>query len=398
MTPALHVTSSRGRNLGLAAFAITLILAMIAVPMIVGASTFSAGFSVEHNGDAISDDLYVAAFQADISADVEGDVSLAAANATLEGNVGGSVHVLAGTATISGDIDGTLYVVGGLTKLDGTVAGNVVVSGGRLELQDNAVVEGDLLIFSAQAQIDGDVGGKLYGTTLLYEQNGAVSGNVELQSDRLTLGENASIGDDFNYQSQTNADVHVNATVGGSTERTNSAPWSGIGDGALAPFGLMLKLVWGLVAGGLLIAFAPRIFYRAADNAGNIGQSGIWGVIGLIALPVFALLAMLSVFLIPIGIIVLVLIPLALYLSQIVVGIAIGRSILPRKWRDGSRGFLLFAMVIGMIVIGVLRMAPVPFLSVIVMVLVTIWGFGAILMLAKDVTSERTRARMQQSL
>lgn len=398
MTPALQVTSSRGRNLGLAAFAITLILAMIAVPMIVGASTFSAGFTVEQNGAAISDDLYVAAFQATISADVEGDVSLAAANAKLEGNVGGSVHILAGTATVSGDIEGTLYVVGGLTKLDGTVAGNVVVSGGRLELQDNAVVEGDLVIFGAQAQIDGDVGGKLYGTTLLYEQNGAVSGNVELQSDRLTLGENATIGDDLRYQSQTNADVHVNATVGGATERTNSSPWTGVGDGALAPFGLMLKLVWGLVAGGLLIAFAPRIFYRAADHAGNVGQAGIWGVVGLIALPVFALLAMLSVFLIPVGIIVLVLIPLALYLSQIVVGIAIGRSILPRKWRDGSRGFLLFAMVLGMIVIGVLRMAPVPFLSVIVMVLVTIWGFGALLMLAKDVTSERTRARMQQSL
>lgn len=398
MTPAMQVTSLRGRNLGLAAFAITLILAMIAVPMLTRASTFSAGFTVEHNGNVISDDLYVAAFQADITTDVEGDVSLAAANATLEGNVGGSVHVIAGTATISGEIEGSLYVVGGLTRLDGTVAGNVVIAGGRLELQDNATVEGDLIIFGAQAQVDGDVEGKLYGTTLLYEQNGNVSGNVDLQSDRITLGETSTIGDDFNYQSQTDADVHVDATIGGTTERTNASPWSGIGNGALAPFGHMLKLVWSLIAGGLLIAVAPRIFYRATDHAAGVAQSGIWGVIGLIALPVFALLALLSVFLIPVGILMLVLIPIALYLSQIVVGISIGRSILPRRWRDGSRGFLLFAMVIGMIVIDLLRMAPIPFLNVIVMVLVTVWGFGALLMLAKDVTSDRTRTRMQQSL
>lgn len=398
MTPTTQVTSLRGRNLGLAAFAITLILAMIAVPMIVGASTFSAGFTIEHSGETIADNLYVAAFQADITADVEGDVSLAAANATLGGDVSGSVHVIAGTATISGQIDGSLYVVGGLTRLDGTVSGDVVVSGGRLELKDNAQVEGDLIIFGAQARVDGDVGGKLNGTTVLYEQNGSVSGNLDLQSDRITLGENATIGDDFNYQSQTDADMHVNATVAGTTERTNSSPWSGVGEGALAPFGQMLKLVWSLVAGGVLIALAPRIFYRAADHAANVGQSGIWGVIGMIALPVFTLLALLSVFLIPVGILMLVLIPVGLYLSQVVVGITIGRSILPRKWRDGSRGFLLFAMVLGMIVIGALRMAPVPFLNVIVMVLVTIWGFGAVLMLLKDVTSDRTRARMQQSL
>lgn len=398
MTLVTHGRSIRGRNLGLVAFAFTLLLAMIAVPAMVGASTFSAGFSVEHAGADIQNDLYVAAFQAEITADVDGDISLAAASATLDSTVGGSVHVLAGTATIRGEIGGTLYVIGGITKLDGTVEGNVVVTGGRLELQDNASIGGDLTVFTAQARVDGDVAGKLYGATLLYEQNGAVSGNVELQSDRIELGETATIGDDFNYQSQTDADIHVNAQIGGTTERTNSSPWNGVGDGALAPFGQMLRLVWSLVAGAVLIAIAPRVFYRAADHAANVAASGIWGTLGLVLIPIFTLLALVSVFLVPVGIIMLVLMPIALYLSQVVVGITIGRSVLPRKWRDGSRGFLLFALVLGSIVIGLLRMAPVPFLNVIVVVLVTVWGFGAILMLARDVSSDRTRTRMQQSL
>lgn len=398
MTSASHIASRRGRNLGLAAFAIMLLLGIIAVPAMAGASTFSAGFTVEHSGSRIQNDLYVAALQADITADVDGDISLAAATATLDSRVGGSVHVLAGTATIRGEIGGTLYVVGGIAKLDGTVRGNVVVTGGRLELQDNASIGGDLTVFSAQAQIDGDVGGKLYGSTLLYGQNGAVSGNVDLQSDRIELGETATIGDDFNYQSQTDANIHVNAQVGGVIDRTNSSPWNGVGDGALAPFGQMLRLVWSLVAGAVLIALAPRIFYRVADHAANVAGAGIWGTLGLVLIPIFTLLALMSVLLLPVGLLALVLVPVALYLSQVVVGITVGRAILPRKWRDGSRGFLLFALVLGTIIIGALRMAPVPFLDVIVVVLVTVWGFGAILMLARDVSSDRTRTRMAQSL
>lgn len=383
--------SLRGRNLGLLSFAIILMLAMVAVPLLASASSFSAGFTVEHTGDRIENDLYVAALRAKITADVQGDVSLAAGSATLDGNVGGSVHVLAGSATIRGEVDGSLYVIGGIARLDGRVNGNVVVMGGRLDLNENAVIGGDLILYSAQAQIDGDVSGKLYGSTLLYEQNGSVSGNVELQSDRIELGENASIGDDFRYQSQMDAKVHVNTEIGGANERTNATPWSGVGDGALAPFGQMLRLVWSMIAGAALIALMPRLFYRAAEHAALVVAPGVWGTLGLILIPTAIVLAMLSVFLLPVGLLMLVLLPIALYLSQIVVGVTIGRAILPRKWRDGSRGFLLFAMVLGMIVIGVLRMAPVPFLNVIVLVLVTVWGFGALLMLFKNLSASSTR-------
>lgn len=390
--------SLRGRNLGLIAFAVMMILGTISVPLLAGASTFSAGFQVEHTGQRVQNDLYVAAFQADVLVDVEGDLSLAAVSATVDSTIGGSVHVLAGTATIRGDIGGSLYIAGGVARLDGIVQGNVVIAGGRLELEENALIGGDLIVHGAQAQIDGDVGGKLYGSALFFEQNGNVSGNVELQSDRIRLGETATIGDDFRFQSQTDASIHVNTSVGGEIVRTNATPWSGIGDGALAPFGQMLRLVWSMLAGALLITLAPRVFYRMAELAAPIVAPGIWGALGLIVIPVVAVLALVSLFLVPIGLLTLLTIPMMLYLSQIVVSITIGRAILPRKWRDGSRGFLLFAMVLGMIVIGALRMAPVPFLNVITMVLVSVWGFGAMIMLVRDVTSEKARASQYQSM
>lgn len=393
----MHTGTLRGRNLGLIAFALIVLLGLVSTPLMVGASTFSAGFQVEHTGDNIQNDLYVAAFQADINVDVDGDLTLAAVSATVDSTIGGSVHVVAGTATIRGGIEGSLYVAGGIARLDGAVQGNVVVAGGRLDLNENATIGGDLIIYGAQAQVDGDVNGKLYGSTLLYEQNGSVSGNVELQADRIRFGESAVIGDSFRYQSQSDANIHVNASIGGDADRTNATPWTGVGDGALAPFGQLLRLVWSMIAGAVLIALAPRVFYRVAEYAAPVVAPGVWGTLGLAVLPIIAVLALLSVLLLPVGVIMLVGIPLALYLSQVVVGITIGRAILPKAWRDGSRGYLLFALVLGTIILGVLKMAPVPFLNAIVMVLVSVWGFGAIIMLARDVTSESTRAAMHRS-
>lgn len=389
--------SRTGRNLGLVAFALILLLATMALPMLGSASTFSSGFTVNHNGDPIQNDLYVAAINSSISADVQGDVTLAVVNGKLNSTVGGSVHVIAGNVIIRGTIDGTLYVAAGRVRLEGTVRGNTIVTGGRLEFGNGAHVGGDLVIFGAQAEVDGVVDGKLYGSVLHYDQDGDVSGNVELQSDSINLGSNASIGDDLRYQSQTNAHINSQATVGGTVVHTDKSPWNGIGSGAMAPFGGLMRLVWSLLVGAVLVAIAPRFFYRASSFASKIVAPGIWGVFGIVLIPILTVLAFLSVLLIPIGFFAMAFMMIGLYLSQIVVGITIGQAILPRKWRDGSRGFLLFALTIGIILIGLLRLAPLPYLDVITLVIVTVWGFGSVLMVLTDLSSSRTRQTMYQS-
>jgi hypothetical protein len=86
-------------------------------------------------------------------------------------------------------------------------------------------------------------------------------------------------------------------------------------------------------------------------------------------------------------------VPVGLYLSQVFAGLAIGRYLMPRSWRDGSRGYLLLAMTLGVIIIAAIRMAPVPFLGPVVTAIVTFWGFGAAVMLVTDLTSTRLRER-----
>jgi hypothetical protein len=73
---------------------------------------------------------------------------------------------------------------------------------------------------------------------------------------------------------------------------------------------------------------------------------------------------------------------IALYTSQIAVGLAIGRFILPRSWHDGSRGFYLLAMTLGVLIVVGLKLIPVPWVAGIIGAIVTLWGFGAVAMLA----------------
>jgi cytoskeletal protein CcmA (bactofilin family) len=383
---------SRGRFLGLAAFAIVLLLATIAIPLLGSASGYRGGFTVNTSGSAVEGSLYVASFRSRIDTNVNGDLSIASFTSSLYGDIDGSVHLLGGRTSIHGDVSGSLYVASGNVDVHGTIGGDLVIGAGRATLTSGSRVEGDVIVLAGQLSSRGDVGGTFYSSALLLDQEGTVGGNMEVQADRLDIAGSATIGGDLRYQSPSDADVSGGARINGTIERTNAAPWTGIGDGALAPFGPLLRLVWSLLAGAALIGAAPRLMSRLGEVASPLVQPGILGAIGLVSIPVFATFALVTILGIPIGILMLTGWLIGLYLSQVVVGLAIGRFLLPRRWRDGSRGYLLLAMTIGVSLIGAVRMAPVPFVNMGVMLLVTILGLGAILSILADLTSDRLRA------
>jgi hypothetical protein len=68
----------------------------------------------------------------------------------------------------------------------------------------------------------------------------------------------------------------------------------------------------------------------------------------------------------------------ALYLSQVVVGLALGRAILPKRWDTAGRGYNLLAMTIGVIALAALRLIPVPLLGTGIAALTAVFGLGAV--------------------
>lgn len=380
-----------GRWLGLLAFALALIVVTIGAPFTSRASSFQGGFTVNTGPDTVSGNLYLAAFRATVDASVRGDVIVGAGLSTIGGTIDGSLVVIAGRADLSGTVNGSVYAAAGNVTLQGTVDGDVVVSGGRVTIASTARINGDLILSGLITSNAAPVQGSVYGLTASLTQSGTVGGNMEMQSDRLQLERGAQIRGDLRYQSPSTVTINAGARVAGETVRTNSTPWTGVADGALTPFGNMLRLIWQLVLGALMIAVAPRAMYRLAQHGATMVAPTIIGLVGIVAVPMSAVMLTVSGVALPVGIIVLLLTLIGVYTSQILVGTTLGWLILPRSWRDGSRGYLLLSMVIGMIIIGALRMAPVPYLGLAVTAVVTIWGFGTALAIFMDLTSVRLR-------
>ncbi|MER3439077.1 MAG: hypothetical protein C4346_16645, partial [Chloroflexota bacterium] len=81
---------------------------------------------------------------------------------------------------------------------------------------------------------------------------------------------------------------------------------------------------------------------------------------------------------IPLALIMLALYLIILYLSQVFLGLALGRVILPSRWDTASRGYNLLAMVLGVLIVAGLRLLPVPYISGLLAALTAVLGLGAV--------------------
>lgn len=389
--PATSV-NAQSRLLGLAAFAIIALLATIAVPFLSSASTYQSGLSVDIDPtDQLEGNVYVVAPELRFDATAQKDVSIATITGDVHGRIGGNLHLLAGRTDVHAEVEGSVYVMAGNVSIHNRVGGDVVIAGGNVTISPESTITGDLIVAGGTVQMDGTIRSMMYGTALNLQQHGTVNDGVEVQASRLVLHDSARVSGDIHYQSPAEAKISSSAQISGAVDHTNAAPWSGIGGGALSPFGSILKLVWSLLAGATVIGLMPRLASRVADHGSLLFQPAAVGLIAIFMLPVIAMLLLGTILGIPIGIIMLALIPIGLYLSQVFAGLTLGRFLMPRSWRDGSRGYMLLAMTLGVIIIGLIRMAPVPFLGPIVTAIVTFWGFGALVLLVGDLTSDRLR-------
>jgi hypothetical protein len=74
------------------------------------------------------------------------------------------------------------------------------------------------------------------------------------------------------------------------------------------------------------------------------------------------------------------------WLSQVFVGLALGRLVLPDSWQVTSRGYNILAMALGMILIGAVRSLPFPYVSAAVALLSIVLALGAVIMALKPDT------------
>ena len=383
MSESVRVAPARApRRLGIAAFALIALVGIVSLPASGLAGNNRTGSDVEVGStERITEDLYVAAGSFTFAGLATGDVLVAAGQVDVTGDIQGSLMVAAGEADLDGDIGGSLRIAGGRVRITGAVAGDVLLMAGRLELASGATIGGNLLLAGGDVDLDGTISGDIDGWVGDLTIAGDVQGAVDVRTGSFAIDASARIAGPVTYASRTEADVSSGAQAAQGVVREELNPWGDGEDAFSRAAGGLLRTMWALIAGVVLIAAAPRLADALGGNAKRLMPALPLGLLALVATPLAIILLLATVIGIPAGLIVLGAYLAALYLTQVIVGMAIGRYVLPNGWNDGSRGFHLLAMAIGVILIGALRFIPLPYVHGLTMLVITIWGLGAVAML-----------------
>jgi len=334
-------------------------------------------------GQTIADDVYLFGGTASVDGNVTRDLTVAAGTIDVSGQVGGNLNVAGGNITLTGPVGGSIRVAGGNITINGPVGWDVLVTGGTVELGSQAKITHDLLVAGGSVTLDGTVGRDVRGSLGTLTINGSVGRDVSVDvSNQLVLGARAHVTGNLAYRANQDAQIASGATVGGSTSRTalpgrQQSAVSTVG-GWLG--GFLLRLLWALVVGTVLVLLLPARTAAAAQalRAQPLISFG-WGLGVLIVAPVAVIVLLITVIGVPVALLLLALYLAGLYLSQVLVGLAVGRLILSRGWRDVGRLHVWVVMLVGVTLVTVVRLLPLPYSWTLwLSLLVGVLGLGAV--------------------
>jgi len=375
----------------LAVMLIIMLGTVFAAMPVVAADLRSGDTVTVASGEVVDGDLYVAGSDIIIDGTVNGDIFGAGRSLIINGTVNGGVSFAGQTVTVNGEIAHGARLAGTTIDVNGNIDGDLLAAGTTVNVASTARIGGDFLFGASTVRIDGAVQGYIKGGGGEVIVTNGVVGDIELNVDRLTIASTANIQGNLTYTSENEADIQSGAQIGGATTHklpevripAKAAPFFGIG-------GKVIAFLMTLLVGIVIILVAP---IRAASVAASIRHkpwlSLGWGAIILFATPVAAIITLITVVGVPVALIGLTLYGIAIYLSQIAVGLFIGYWIISSFSKVESRGVLIGALALGFAILTLLKL--IPYIGFPLWLATVLFGIGAM------VLSEKTlRAKVQQ--
>ena len=303
----------------------------------------------------VNGDLYCAASDSvRINAEVTGSINCASMKITFKGEAGGSVRFAAQEVDVEGEVGGDLSIFAT-----------------RAKIGEAASVIGDLNGSVSRLTVDGPVGGML-GSIGQVDINSRV-GSLDVVSRSISLGTDAEIDGDVNYQISDSGEVAIDESkVGGEvtaheSEAGNVNPFSAYLTGLAFTVAIILSL-----ATATLLPFS-RLYRRVSDmTVGKMPFILLTGFMMLFAVPATLLLLALTVAGLPLAL-ALVLLWLALMLASIGYTVYMAGSLLASAQ---SRMTPIWSYIAASLLLGLAITLPLVGVAVVLMIL--IFGSGSL--------------------
>jgi hypothetical protein len=270
-------------------------------------------------GETVDSDLYAFAATVTVHGTVHGDLVAFGGTVIDDGTVDGDVIAGGGTVEIGGTVRGGVRVAGGQITVSGNVQRDVLAGGGSLALAAGSHVGGDVIFSVGQATFHGTVAGSVQGNAGTYSRTGTLGG-----TENVTLNQPSGSAQASARSVVLDALRHfvVVMLFGGlalwllprglraADEIVRRQPLAALGGGVIAVLGVILGLF------GLLVAMIALAIAFGLLTFGTLVAIDV--VTWLIASAVLTFAFILA----------------AAFVADAVVGLAMGRLVLP----DASAG------------------------------------------------------------
>lgn len=275
-----------------------------------------------------------------LSGTIKGDAIAIGSGVTTNGSIEGDLFALGGTSNVHASVTDDVRIIAGEVTIAEHVGGDVFVLGGILTVLSSANIDGNVFFYGGEGEINGRVGGSVFGTSEMLRIDGPVGGTVDVRVARsLVIGDRADIGGDIRYESSNELTRAQNAVVVGDVVRNTPQAKSADPRGALVPI--------------LIYTFATLIVYALFRNqlqsllSGSVTaftRNGLIGIAGLLLLPVVVSILFLTVIGALVGVLGL-LATLFLYLLSFVMSSLLAGILLQRMFRTRAELDLLWTLL-----------------------------------------------------
>lgn len=364
-----------------------IILGFLILPISAYAFEVQIGEIIEiDKGEVVNDDLLVIGANVRINGQLNGDIKVVGSIVEINGSVNGDVTSVGSQIIVRGNISDDIYVAGGQVNIEGKIKDNAFIAGGNVYVSDNVEIGRDLRIYGGMVYLDGKVFGDVVGEAGQLKITNNIDGDLKGEFDKLIIGPNVKIGGSLTYSSPEEAEISTSANINGLVDWTRIEPKDSYQKkGGFFAVSLMTSIVLHLIKiislillGIILTLIFPKEIKKITDRlAGDPGNSILWGILICIVVPILALLIFITIIGIPLAMILISIYGISIYLAKIIVSLWVGRSLLVKisKKKEVS---LLWSVVIGTAIIGILCVIPV--VGFIIKIIISVFGIGVIFM------------------
>ena len=329
-----------------------------------------------------SEDFFLAGQSVDVkSENTIGDVAVAGANITVSGKTQGYVLAAGANVNINAPVGNDLWAAGATILVNESVADNAMLAGSSVTIGQNATIGNDARIAAASVDLKGKVKRNLYITSSNAEISSEIGGDVLAYVENMTLNPGAVVKGKLVIYGPNQPIISPEAKVAGNVEyhQTESGRDSQSYSSAIGSWfsGWFLTFLWFVVLGLVAVWFSSVWTNRVAEVLKEqTGKSFLVGLVVMLLVPILFILLIVTVVGVPLALLLCSLALVAFLFSGIFVAYLVGDLLLKRlkRWENSNVLKIIFGALILTFVMSL------PWIGWLAKLAVMFFGVGAFLL------------------